>query len=225
MERIFSDIPDVNLLEKEEKWYEACRALYGMWKENRDDLEKLMRLLWECWYLDVEDLCFVNFTEEESDDVRHMFREAYRYGEEHFDRDGKYRWITGYMLSIEGFLMYDLTVYQEQLKIPGIHILDLAEQEAEYRLISAIGILPDEIVRREGYLGTVRDAAAKQERKRIRKLFEKKRLTADEKEEKQKIEKEMEENNRKIKEYFPSDSLIDEYFREIYTMAASDLFE
>jgi len=218
---IFLDMPNVNLLEKEEKWHEACKLLYEIWKEEPNNLQKTIRLLWECWYLNVEDLCFVNFTEEESDDVRGMFREAYRYGEEHFGGDGIYRWITGFMLSIDGSLMYDITVYQENFKIPGIHIFDLEDQEAEYRQVSAIGIMPDEIMRWTKYY-EANDAAAEREVKRIRKLFKKKRLTADEKEEKKRIEKKMEEVNRKVKEYFPSDSLIDEYYRESYTMTYPD---
>ena len=56
--RIFKDIPEVTLLEKEERWMDACKLLYQKWKQNNKRLEYTLRLLWECWYFDLEDACF-----------------------------------------------------------------------------------------------------------------------------------------------------------------------
>lgn len=211
--RVFSDIPEVNLLEKREQWYDACALLYKRWKIDEKNMDVILRLLWECWYLDVEDLCFVHFTMEETEKVHRMFQEAYCYGEQFFWNDGKYMWMTGFMLSVCAFLMYDFTRYQEELLTSGIEIPDLADMEAEYRLQHADGI-PYEIKMAE----QGREKLPATEAKRKKKLFGKKKLTPAEQREKEEIEETIRRVNKRIEEYFPGDSLIDKYFREIYSL-------
>ena len=215
---IFTDIPEVTLLEKREKWFEACKRLYQMWKEDVSNLEVTLRTLWECWYLEVEDLCFVNFSDEEVEEVRRIFQEVYRYGEQHFRDEGKYQWLTGYMLGVCGSLMYEITVYREELKFPGIHILDLADREAAFRLKSASKVMPSEIMWKYENGNTL----SEDEKTWRRKLFTKKKLTEKEEWEKQKLESEKKRINEKIKEYFSNDSLIDQYFLEMYRVEDYD---
>ena len=217
-ESIFIDIPEVNELEKEEKWYAACEKLYQKWKQDEENLEIALRLLWECWYLDVEDACFVHFTDKETEEVHRMFRDAYRYGEGHFRDNGKYRWLTGYMLSICSFLMYDITIYHEEPCCKDIHGIDLADGEAEYRMKNVGDAIPDEMFWREQN----REIHSVEELKKRKRILSAKKLTLEERTEKQRIEAEREKINTKIKEYFPNDSLIDQYFQEIYSLYEYD---
>ena len=193
---------------------EACGLLYHMWKENGTTLDFTLRLLWECWYLDLEDPCFVHFTEKETEEVHRIFREVYRYGEAAFKNEGKYLWLTGYMLDVYGFLMYDITKYRVALQPPDIQILELADMEVENRFQKAGNTMPEEIIKRY-----VRKEKFSGIPVKIRKkLFTKKRLTPEEEALKRSIEEEKENFNKRIKEYFPGSSLIDEYFWNMYSI-------
>lgn len=110
---IFKDIPEVTLLENEESWMNACKLLYQKWKQNNKRLEYTLRLLWECWYFDLEDACFIFFSEEETQAVHRIFKEVYSHSERHFRNESKYLWLTAYMLEVCGTLMYDITIYDD----------------------------------------------------------------------------------------------------------------
>lgn len=162
----------------------------------------------------MEDPCFVHFTEKETEEVHRIFREVYRYGEAAFKDEGKYLWLTGYMLDVYGFLMYDITNYRIALQPPDIQILELADMEVENRLKKAGNTMPEEIIKRYVRKETFSGIPVKIRKK----LFTKKGLTPEEEALKRSIEEEKENFNKRIKEYFPGSSLIDEYFWNMYSI-------
>lgn len=48
-------------------------------------------------------------------------------------------------------------------------------------------------------------------------LFMKRKLTQEETDEKKRVEEKMEKFKEKVEKYFPGNSMIDEYFREMYS--------
>ena len=205
--------PEVTLLEKEERWMDACKLLYQKWKQNNKRLEYTLRLLWECWYFDLEDACFIYFSEEETQAVHQIFREVYSHSERHFRNESKYLWLTAYMLEICGTLMYDITIYDERLVTLNLHILKMADEEAKYRFQKVKEPALRELMAR----GWDNASLSEDDIKKGKLLFMKRKLTQEETEEKKRIEEKIEKFKEKVEKYFPGNSMVDEYFREMYS--------
>ena len=86
--------------------------------------------------------------------------------------------------------------------------------EVENRFQKAGNTMPEEIIKRYVRKETFSGIPVKIRKK----LFTKKRLTPEEEALKRSIEEEKENFNKRIKEYFPGSSLIDEYFWNMYSI-------
>ena len=98
---VFIEIQNLSELEKEKKWKQAIYLLKNKWNENKDDVEVILRLATECWYLmsNWEFLCLDN-SDLEFQDVQNTLIETYNYFIKHCKNDNKGLAIFGYMISL-----------------------------------------------------------------------------------------------------------------------------
>ena len=98
--RYFIDIKCLSDLEKQEKWEEARKMLYRTWERDKQNSEKLIRLLSECWYvLSLWDCCISN--EGLSYQVfQNTLVECIEFGLNYHNDNSRFLCIAGYMASV-----------------------------------------------------------------------------------------------------------------------------
>lgn len=107
MKNYFMPVQDLVKLEKQQDWELARAVLYQIWEEDKENADKLIRVLSECWYvLSLWDCCI------ETDNLSYSvfqgtLRECMEFGEEKFQDNTKFLCITGYMLSLLPHLFYN----------------------------------------------------------------------------------------------------------------------
>lgn len=113
----FIDIEEVSLLEQEEKWEEIRVLLYNKWKSNMNDLDVLIRLSTECWYvLSFWDICIDNHSLNYDIFIQNL-RETYVYGLKNFSDNSKFLWIFGYMIELFPYYFGDYLELEKQAKV------------------------------------------------------------------------------------------------------------
>ena len=96
---VFNSNPALELLESKEEWYLAKKLLYTNWLENKNELDNLLRLGTECWYIMSywEQLKVNNL---ERSDISSALTEVKQYGKLHFSNSETFLWIFGYMIKL-----------------------------------------------------------------------------------------------------------------------------
>lgn len=146
---MFIEIQNLQELEKEHKWKEAISLLQNKWYQDKNNIDIMLRLASECWYimsnwnfldLDNSDLDF--------DNVQNILIATYNYFSKICTNNSKGLAIFGYMISL--FPNYFYTDYDKNGKIflqyenQGKNMLKLAyTNEPENKLYKAL------------YLGTI----------------------------------------------------------------------
>ena len=136
-----------NLLELEQagRWNSAKEILYNLWYEDKNDIDKLCRVLAECWYvLSAWDCCTRNETLS-FDAFKAILAEVMQYGLTHFSTNADFLWKSGYMISLFPYLFYEESsesLYNEW------------EQKGKSMLYSATQIDPDNLISKVLCLGT-----------------------------------------------------------------------
>ena len=95
----------------------------------------------------------------------------------------------------------------------NLHILKMADEEAKYRFQKVKEPALRELMAR----GWDNASLSEDDIKKGKLLFMKRKLTQEETEEKKRIEEKIEKFKEKVEKYFPGNSMVDEYFREMYS--------
>ena len=146
---VFIEIQNLSELEKEKKWKQAIYLLKDKWNENKDDVDVILRLATECWYVmsNWEFLCLDN-SDLDFQNVQNTLIETYNYFINHCKNDNKGLAIFGYMISL--FPNYFYTD-----KDNGGKLFLKYENIGKAMLKSSYTNEPQNILFRALYLGTI----------------------------------------------------------------------
>jgi hypothetical protein len=102
----FSSVDYLSEMEKVEQWESIRALLYEQWTNEKDNLEKLLRLASECWLIMTDWDCCINNEEIDYDLLKSNLIETYSYGIEHFEDNTKLLCLFGYMISLFPYFFY-----------------------------------------------------------------------------------------------------------------------
>lgn len=98
---VFVDIQDLQDLEKEHKWEQAISLLQNKWYQNKSDIEFLLRLATESWYVMSNwDFLDLDNSDLEFDKIQSILIDTYNYFSENYLSSNKGLAIFGYMMSL-----------------------------------------------------------------------------------------------------------------------------
>ncbi|MCL2284847.1 MAG: hypothetical protein FWC32_00615 [Firmicutes bacterium] len=120
--KYFMHIESLYSLEKQEKWDEARKLLYNMWQCDKQNAEKLNRVMSECWYvLSSWEHC-INTTELSYHEFKNTLLECTVFGIKNHNKHPRFLCVTGYMISLFPYLFYtdDKGDLYEEWKQKGI---------------------------------------------------------------------------------------------------------
>lgn len=146
--RIFEEAAGLSELEQAERWEEAVDFLYQRWQNDRNDVQKLCMLLFECWSVLIDPR-----SDDRSEQRLYMFcqkrlTEVTEYGMEKFDSDPLFLWMAGYCISLFPFLFHREEKSGEEEKW---------DKKGEELLLRATKIAPDNLIARVFYYGCFSD--------------------------------------------------------------------
>ena len=109
MENLYVKFPEeLNIFEKQQNWRGAVDYLYDRWRENPYDLNNMLCVALEVWYVFLEcqynrEHCFTctskNLDEQENGDILlKKLWETYDWGEWHFKENATYNAYMGYII-------------------------------------------------------------------------------------------------------------------------------
>lgn len=189
---VFAVIDGLSELENDLKWEEARALLYNLWDQDRENIELFLRLFSECWYL----LCEWEVEEGTKglswDAFRDTLIECTTYGLEHFNQDIRFLWLGGYMISMFPYLFY--RDESDEDKSGALYLKweskgnEMSEKAARQE--------PNNLLAKLNFVGSYQFVTANGNDEY---LETKKRLAPF------------------LGKYFPGDTIIEEYFREIYS--------
>ena len=99
-----SSINQLIQLERTNKWQDAVHMLYREWQQNPMDMECLIRLICECWYIIMMWDCCIPSSSISRDECEGTFFNAVRFGDEHFFDNAMYLCIVGYIMTLTPYL-------------------------------------------------------------------------------------------------------------------------
>ena len=140
----FLKVKGLEELERNEMWDAAIETLYDNWKADEYNVQKLCRVLAECWYVMSE--YSAEFSVEKIKFLKAILIETYQFGMIHFVSNQNFLWLAGYMSSMFPFYFYCEKVEDLYSKIEneGIHMLLVSTQ-----------IEPQNLLFKVLYLGTL----------------------------------------------------------------------
>ena len=139
--RLFEEVPGLSELEQAEHWDEAVNLLYDNWCSDKENVEKLCRVLFECWYvmddtMNDEMLLFSKCQEK--------LIEVTQYGVTHCSSDPLFLWLAGYAISLFPFFFYE----GNNSALAGEW-----EQKGKEMLICSTKIAPDNLIAKVFFYG------------------------------------------------------------------------
>ena len=146
---VFLDVHGLLELEQSEKWYEATHMLYSLWNKDRNNVDKLCRLISECWYVLSEWDC-IQSNGLSFDTFKKVLAEATQYGLKHFDSNPDFLWLTGYMISLFPYLFYEDDSRDSYIDW---------EQRGKEMLLRSTQLAPDNLIARVFWLGSQCESA------------------------------------------------------------------
>jgi len=193
--RVFPVIEGLEELEKEEKWEEARVILYDLWSADKENLDFFMRLSSECWFLVAE------WEVEKTDGLDwEVFQDTliecmtYGIGVPRFYENTYFLCIVGYMITLLPELCFNEKTKQGTFSETFLKW----ESHGKEMLVKAVKRNPIDLVMAL-YLGFSR----KNERnEKMEEMFVKARRSV----------------RKHIGEYFPGNSAIEEYFKEVFSI-------
>ncbi|MEA4831881.1 MAG: hypothetical protein VB118_04590 [Oscillospiraceae bacterium] len=145
----FLEVKGLLELEQAEKWGEAGELLYDLWYNDKSNATKLCRILSECWYELTEWDCCIQNKNLSFDSFKETLINITQYGLTHFNTNGNFLWMTGYMISLFPYLFYNGEadgLYSEW------------EERGKDMLLLATQIEPENLISRMLYLGAQGDS-------------------------------------------------------------------
>ena len=104
---IFIHDPKLETLEQEEKWIEAKDYLLELWNSDKNNVNNILRLGTECWYI----LAFwerLNIFNQEKIKYWKPLTEVKQYGEKFLCNNPTFLWIYGYMIKLFPYWFADI---------------------------------------------------------------------------------------------------------------------
>ena len=184
-------------LENREKWEEARALLYRLWNADRENIDLFFRVFTECWYVLSDWGCMIG-TKPDEDPSFLIFVdtliECTAYGLIHFNKDTRFLWIAGYMIS-----MFPYLFYKPDNDGPDSGELYLKwETKGTEMSILAYKQNPDDLIARIMYLGSIPISI----------------MTENEKKESNEILRKL---TPVLDEYFTDNTAIERHFKRILT--------
>ena len=193
--RVFPVIEGLEELEKEEKWEEARVILYDLWSADKDNLDFFMRLSSECWFLVAE------WEVEKTDSLDwEVFQDTliecmtYGIGVPHFYDNTYFLCIVGYMITLLPELCFNEKTKQGTFSETFLKW----ESHGKEMLVKAVKRNPIDLVMAL-YLGFSRKNERNEE---MEEMFVKAKKSV----------------RKHIGEYFPENSAIEQYFKEVFSI-------
>lgn len=104
--RVFIEIENLEQLEEEQQWDIARKTLFQLWKEDKDNVDKAIRLIAECWRIQSLWDCCINDEGLKYEDFQDVLIEVTEYGLKHFTDNINFLIVVGYMTNIIPYLFY-----------------------------------------------------------------------------------------------------------------------
>ena len=145
----FIEVQGLLELEQSEDWDNARVLLYSLWENDKDNVNKLCRVISECWYVLTEWDCCISNKNLSYDDFKNTLINVTEYGLAYFSDNEKFLWMTGYMISLFPYLFYkdDIDDLYSQW-----------EQRGKEMLLHSNQIAPDNLISKVLYLGTLNNS-------------------------------------------------------------------
>ena len=103
----FLKIEGLSEIEHQHKWKLAIETLFNLWHEDMENVNKLCRLIAECWIiLSTSEREFV-LSAESFKSVKEKLIDCTNYGLSNFENESSLLWLCGYMMSLFPYLFYD----------------------------------------------------------------------------------------------------------------------
>ena len=147
--RVFDEILELDALEQAGRWSDGVCLLYERWLNDKNNVEKLCHVLFECWYALIEmteNSYSCNLTVSE---YKMKLIEVTGFGMKFFMSNPLFLWVAGYAISLFPYYFYeegDADLYSEWERI-GKNMLLRADQ-----------IAPDDLIVKVFYAGTKCDS-------------------------------------------------------------------
>jgi len=143
--KYFVEVTELAALEKQEKWEEVRSLLFNQWNSDKNNIDRLLRLMTECWYVLVEwDCCIAN-----EGLAFQQFKETLmlstEYGLQHFPQNSRFLCMAGYMISLFPYLFYHDGSDSKYLEL---------EHKGKQMLAESYALNPDDPVATVFCLGT-----------------------------------------------------------------------
>lgn len=132
--------PEVDKLESEERWNESKSLLLKSWRQNPNDIKKLIRLGFFCWYVLVEEGP-LKIQNADLNELESILKEVTQFGLENFTTNEDFLWAFGYMIS-----MFPIHFDEDD---------DYWEEKGRTMLKEAHELQPDDLVYKYTYLGSI----------------------------------------------------------------------
>lgn len=148
--RVFIEVHGLLELEQAGKWDDAKKLLYNLWHSDKKNVDKLCRLLSECWYVLSEWECCVKNGEASFQEFKGSLLEATLFGLTYFKCHPKFLWVAGYMIHLFPYLFCEND--QDDFYVKW-------EQRGRNMLLHSTQIMPENLIARVLYLGTQKESA------------------------------------------------------------------
>ncbi len=146
---LFEEIPGLIELEQSGRWDEAVDLLYRYWQDDKNSVQKLCRILFECWSVLIDPNADIQLKPHLAA-YREKLIEVIRYGEEHFASDPLFLWGAGYCITLFPYLFY---------RADEGDMYGFWEEKGKKMLRYATEIEPDNLIARVFYYGCGSDHA------------------------------------------------------------------
>lgn len=146
--------PELDFLEREERWNEAKAFLLEEFQQNPRDLKTITRLGFFCWYVLVEET-HLGITEVDLNELETVLKKVTHIGYTLYPTNSDFLWCFGYMISTFPFYFGEFEHWEKK----GLSMLK-----------SAYKLCPDDPVYKYTYLGSC--SSNIREYKRVKKLLQ-----------------------------------------------------
>ena len=143
--KYFLEVAELVTLEQQEKWEEARSLLFDQWNSDKNSIDKLLRMMTECWYVLVEWDCCIANEGLSFQQFKETLMLSADYGLQHFPENSRFLCMAGYMISLFPYLFYQDGLDYNYLEL---------EQKGKEMLAASYALNPDDPVATVFSLGT-----------------------------------------------------------------------
>lgn len=103
----FLEIEGLNKIEHQHRWELAVETLFNLWHEDVGNVNKLCRLIAECWIILSTSERESVLSAESFKSIKGKLIDCTNYGLSTFEKESSLLWLCGYMMSLLPYLFYD----------------------------------------------------------------------------------------------------------------------